>query len=223
MFRVSLPHLLAAALALAHATAAAAALSPWDPQGVHLAFGRDDDSMVVGYTTLEKEASFVEYRLVGEDGPSLHATGVSRAFVDGGDENLVRYVHFATLRRLRAGAAYAYRVGVGSSSRAASTAALAKTNPPREKDEASFSRWFAFRAKRSKAQVTPSSPSGCWRGATSGTSSPRARYARSCARSTARRDRASTPRWRKRKPFASRREASSKSLVPGKTETARRE
>ena len=158
MFRVSLPHLLAAALALAHATAAAAALSPWDPQGVHLAFGRDDDSMVVGYTTLEKEASFVEYRLVGEDGPSLHATGVSRAFVDGGDENLVRYVHFATLRRLRAGAAYAYRVGVGSSSRAASTAALAKTNPPREKDEASFSRWFAFRAKRSKAQVTPSSP-----------------------------------------------------------------
>ena len=158
MFRVSLPHLLAAALALAHATAAAAALSPWDPQGVHLAFGRDDDSMVVGYMTLEKEASFVEYRLVGEDGPSLHATGVSRAFVDGGDENLVRYVHFATLRRLRAGAAYAYRVGVGSSSRAASTAALAKTNPPREKDEASFSRWFAFRAKRSKAQVTPSSP-----------------------------------------------------------------
>ena len=161
MFRVSLPHLLAAALALAHATAAAAALSPWDPQGVHLAFGRDDDSMVVGYTTLEKEASFVEYRLVGEDGPSLHATGVSRAFVDGGDENLVRYVHFTTLRRLRAGAAYAYRVGVGSSSRAASTAALAKTNPPREKDEASeasFSRWFAFRAKRSKAQVTPSSP-----------------------------------------------------------------
>ena len=158
MFRVSLPHLLAAALALAHATAAAAALSPWDPQGVHLAFGRDDDSVVVGYTTLEKEASFVEYRLVGEDGPSLHATGVSRAFVDGGDENLVRYVHFTTLRRLRAGAAYAYRVGVGSSSRAASTAALAKTNPPREKDEASFSRWFAFRAKRSKAQVTPSSP-----------------------------------------------------------------
>lgn len=158
MFRVSLPHLLAAALALAHATAAAAALSPWDPQGVHLAFGRDDDSMVVGYMTLEKEASFVEYRLVGEDGPSLHATGASRAFVDGGDENLVRYVHFTTLRRLRAGAAYAYRVGVGSSSRAASTAALAKTNPPREKDEASFSRWFAFRAKRSKAQVTPSSP-----------------------------------------------------------------
>ena len=158
MFRVSLPNLLAAALALAHAPPAPAALSPWDPPGVHLAFGRDDDSMVVGYTTLEKEASFVEYRLVGEDGPSLHATGVSRAFVDGGDENLVRYVHFATLRRLRAGAAYAYRVGVGSSSRAASTAALAKTNPPREKDEASFSRWFAFRAKRSKAQVTPSSP-----------------------------------------------------------------
>jgi len=156
MFRVSLPHLLAAALALAHATAAAAALSP-SPQGVHLAFGRDDDSMVVGYMTLEKEASFVEYRLVGEDGPTLHATGVSRAFVDGGDENLVRYVHFATLRHLCAGAAYAYRVGVGST-RAASTAALAKTNPPREKEEASFSRWFAFRAKRSKAQVTPSSP-----------------------------------------------------------------
>jgi hypothetical protein len=124
---------------------------------VHLAFGRDDDSMVVGYMTLEKEASFVEYRLVGEDGPTLHATGVSRAFVDGGDENLVRYVHFATLRHLCAGAAYAYRVGVGST-RAASTAALAKTNPPREKEEASFSRWFAFRAKRSKAQVTPSSP-----------------------------------------------------------------
>ena len=156
---ISLPYLLAAALALAHATTAAAILSP-SPQGVHLAFGLDDDSMVVGYTTLENEASVVEYRLVGEDGPTLHASGVSRPFVDGGEEKLVRYVHFATLRGLRAGAAYAYRVGVGASRGAFLNAALAKTNPPREEKSASrsFSRWFAFRAKRSKAQVTPSSP-----------------------------------------------------------------
>ena len=157
MFRVSLPHLLAAALALVHATAAVTASSP-SPQGVHLAFGRDDDSMVVGYMTLGKpEASVVEYRLLGEDGPTLHASGVSSAFVDGGDEKLVRYMHFTTLRGLRAGAAYAYRVGDPGSSNGGALKSLLETNAPREK-EASFSRWFAFRAKRSKAQVTPSSP-----------------------------------------------------------------
>ena len=159
MFCVSRPHLLATALALAHATVADAVLST-SPQGVHLAFGQDDDSMVVGYTTLENEASVVEYYpLVHEDGPTLHVSGVSRAFEDGGEEKLVRYVHFATLRGLRAGAAYAYRVGVGAS-RGALNEALAKTNPPHEEKYASrsFSRWFAFRAKRSKAQVTPSSP-----------------------------------------------------------------
>ena len=156
MFRVSLPHLLAAALALVHATAAVTASSP-SPQGVHLAFGRDDDSMVVGYMTLEKpEASVVEYRLL-DDGPTLHAPGVSSAFVDGGDEKLVRYMHFATLRGLRAGAAYAYRVGDPGSSNGGALKSLLETNAPRE-NEASFSRWFAFRAKRSKAQVTPSSP-----------------------------------------------------------------
>lgn len=156
MFRVSLPHLLAAALALVHATAAVTASSP-SPQGVHLAFGRDDDSMVVGYMTLGKpEASVVEYRLL-DDGPTLHAPGVSSAFVDGGDEKLVRYMHFATLRGLRAGAAYAYRVGDPGSSNGGALKSLLETNAPRE-NEASFSRWFAFRAKRSKAQVTPSSP-----------------------------------------------------------------
>jgi len=164
MFRVSSANLLAAiaALALIHENTAVGAATPSpSPQGVHLAFGRDDDSMVVGYMTWEKtDATVVEYRLVGEDGPTLRATGASRAFVDGGVQKLVRYMHFTTLRGLRAGAAYAYRVGC-SGLLHDEPAFFSKTSPAEENSppkNAAWSRWFAFRAKRSAAQVTPSSP-----------------------------------------------------------------
>ena len=102
---------LATAFAL---TVDAAKLGRHDPSGIHLAFGNEDDEMVVGWMTLEETKPVVEYQHVSPSARVRRAVGASRVFVDGGPERLVRHLHFVTLRGLEPGARYAYRVGDGS-------------------------------------------------------------------------------------------------------------
>jgi hypothetical protein len=155
MFRVSLSRLLALlpALLLVAVRFVASARTGTVPYGVHLAFGRHDEHMVVTFHTFEnRPTTVVEYRALGTE--TVERTfGVSRAFVDGGDEYLTRYMHHTTLVGLTQGAAYAYRVGVSD--------ALKKNlslKTETETETSSWSEWFLFRAKRSAEQFTESKP-----------------------------------------------------------------
>ena len=156
---------LATAFAL---TVDAAKLGRREPSGIHLAFGNEDDEMVVGWMTLEETKSVVEYQHVSPSARVRRAVGASRVFVDGGPERLVRHLHFVTLRGLEPGARYAYRVGDGSPEKMDSPPSLlrsfrfrseSRTDPSSRGDPSP--RWspgFEFRAKRTREQIAAGPP-----------------------------------------------------------------
>ena len=145
---------LATAFAL---TVDAAKLGRREPSGIHLAFGNEDDEMVVGRMTLEETKPVVEYQHVSPSARVRRAVGASRVFVDGGPERLVRHLHFVTLRGLEPGARYAYRVGDGSPEKMDSPPSLLRSFRFRSEPEP-IRRRAATRA-RDGARVSSSAPS----------------------------------------------------------------
>ena len=122
--------------------ASAATADDHAPSGVHIAFGTRDDEMSVTWHTLASNPgdAVVEYSLLSDvsaskPAPSSRVEGTTRAFVDGGPERSVRFVHRVVLSNLEPGATYKYRVG----------------NPVTK----AYSAWFDFVAKRSRAQIAP--------------------------------------------------------------------
>ncbi|ACO66136.1 predicted protein, partial [Micromonas commoda] len=110
------------------------------PSGVHIAFGTRDDEMSVTWHTLASNPgdAVVEYSLLSDVSASSRVEGTTRAFVDGGPERSVRFVHRVVLSNLEPGATYKYRVG----------------NPATK----AYSVWFDFVAKRSRAQIAAGPP-----------------------------------------------------------------
>ena len=125
--------------------ASAATADDHAPSGVHIAFGTRDDEMSVTWHTLASNPgdAVVEYSLLSDvsaskPAPSSRVEGTTRAFVDGGPERSVRFVHRVVLSNLEPGATYKYRVG----------------NPVTK----AYSAWFDFVAKRSRAQIAAGPP-----------------------------------------------------------------
>ena len=133
---------------VAVAVSAATAVNEHAPTGVHIAFGTRDDEMTVtwhtlasnpGDPTVEFHAGIIDDVSESSDAPQVsRVEGSTRAFVDGGPERTVRFVHRATLQNLEPGAIYSYRVG----------------NPATK----TWSRLFNFCAKRNKSQISPAKP-----------------------------------------------------------------
>ena len=120
--------------------ASAATADEHAPSGVHIAFGTRDDEMSVTWHTLASNPgdAVVEYSLLSDVSASSRVEGTTRAFVDGGPERSVRFVHRVVLSNLEPGATYKYRVG----------------NPVTK----AYSAWFDFVAKRSRAQIAAGPP-----------------------------------------------------------------
>ena len=120
--------------------ASAATADEHAPSGVHIAFGTRDDEMSVTWHTLASNPgdAVVEYSLLSDVSASSKVEGTTRAFVDGGPERSVRFVHRVVLSNLEPGATYKYRVG----------------NPVTK----AYSAWFDFVAKRSRAQIAAGPP-----------------------------------------------------------------
>ena len=133
---------------VAVAVTAATAVNEHAPTGVHIAFGTRDDEMSVtwhtlasnpGDPTVEFYPGVVDDVSESSDAPQVsRVEGSTRAFIDGGPERTVRFVHRATLPNLEPGAIYSYRVG----------------NPATK----TWSRLFNFCAKRNKSQISPAKP-----------------------------------------------------------------
>lgn len=76
----------------------------YQPEQVHLAFGRDVHEIVVTWSTFNDTGqSVVEY---GIGGFILRATGTSKLFVDGGPKKRAQYIHRVTLRNLASASLY---------------------------------------------------------------------------------------------------------------------
>lgn len=122
--------------------------SDYEPIGVRLSLGTEDDAMTVSWHTMVPANATVAYRRAGEGGhPSsiFVVVGESREFIDGGPDRRRRYVHHATLSGLEPGARYEYRVGDPSL-------------PGGGMRPAEGRPMFAFTAKRSAAQIAAGPP-----------------------------------------------------------------
>ena len=94
---------------VAVAVSAATAVNEHAPTGVHIAFGTRDDEMTVTWHTLASNPGdpTVEFYpgvddvSESSDAPKVsRVEGSTRAFIDGGPERTVRFVHRATLQNL---------------------------------------------------------------------------------------------------------------------------
>ena len=98
---------------------AAASKDHYDPTGVHLSFGDEEDQMVVTWSTAKSTHADVRYAPSDPKSSTpasltLSASGTVREFVDSGSQRTTRYVHAATLRGLAPGVRYEYQVGDAS-------------------------------------------------------------------------------------------------------------